>query len=325
MTDDNELAPVSTQPDLPDVIDKAHAALADAVQRRDARAVKAIHDQAEALERLVKEMTKQHKKAGEHLRKINELARLRITAAREMGVLLQEIVRRGGPRYRGATLEKTGVSRNQSSRFQRLARLSDMADAYIETCNHREEEASIAGYIRFAKNEPHFSSESDEWYTPEHIIAAVVQTLGGIDVDPCSNHGEPNVPAKTHYTEGDDGLKQSWKGTVFMNPPYGRALIHWVSKLRTERGDGHATAAIALLPARPGSDWFEVIAEQPICFLRGRLRFSEGNPAPFPSMCVYLGDDVNTFLRVFRPLGCLFLPAAAGGDVQPSRQNGAKA
>lgn len=318
MTDTHELATVSPLPDLPQALDRAHAALADAVQRGDPRAVKAIHDQAEALERLVKEMTKHHKKAGEHLRKINELARLRIAAAREMGALLQEIVRRGGPRYRGATLEKAGVSKNQSSRFQRIARLGDMADAYIDTCNHRDEEASVAGYIRFAKNEPHFSSESDEWYTPEHIVAAVTEALGRIDVDPCSNQGEPNVLAKVHFTEANNGLKQEWLGTVFMNPPCGRALIAWVRKLRSENAEGRTTAAIALLPARPGSDWFEELAEYPICFLRGRLKLSAGNPAPCPSMCVYLGNDVAAFFAKFRSLGCLFLPVSKADFEQQS-------
>ncbi|MEZ5963068.1 MAG: DNA N-6-adenine-methyltransferase [Planctomycetota bacterium] len=313
MTDNQELVPATGPLDVPAVVDSASRALADAVERGDTRAVKAIHDQAEALERLVKEMLKHNKKASENLRKLNELAKLRIVAAREMGGLLLQIVQRGGSRYRGATLQKAGVSRNQSSKFQRVAKLGDMAEAYIEDCNFREEEASLAGYMRFARNQPHFSSESDEWYTPEHMLRAVEGVLGAIHTDPCSNTGEPNVPAKVHFTEADDGLRQEWGGTVFMNPPYGRTLINWVRKLQSEIKDGHTQAAIALLPARPGSDWFKEIADRPVCFLQGRLRFSEGNPAPFPSMCVYFGEDIAKFIQVFRPLGCLFQPVKAEG------------
>lgn len=46
----------------------------------------------------------------------------------------------------------------------------------------------------------HYSSKSEEWYTPAPIIEAVIEALGGIDIDPCSNsHGAPNVPAAAFY------------------------------------------------------------------------------------------------------------------------------
>jgi len=97
----------------------------------------------------------------------------------------------------------------------------------------------------------HFSSASDEWLTPPHIIARVVQVLGAIDLDPCSNdHGAPNVPAARHFTAADDGLAQPWVGRVFMNSPYGRSIGRWVDKLVGEYEAGRVTQAIALLPAR---------------------------------------------------------------------------
>lgn len=64
----------------------------------------------------------------------------------------------------------------------------------------------------------HFSSESEEWYTPPDVLEPVIALLGAIDVDPCSNsHEVPNVPAAMIYTEDDDGLSQDWNGRVFMN------------------------------------------------------------------------------------------------------------
>src|SRR5262245_61092057 len=77
----------------------------------------------------------------------------------------------------------------------------------------------------------HHSSDTPEHYTPEKIIRAVVACLGGVDLDPCSNCGQPNVPAARHYTVKDDGLAQLWSGRVYMNPPYGRGIAAWVDKL----------------------------------------------------------------------------------------------
>lgn len=311
MSESHEVVPQGNVPAR--VVRDAEAELALGVARRDPRAIKAVHDKAQALEKLIQSMEGKRKKVGDQLRKLNNIAKVRISAAREMGNLLAELVRRGGPPYRGRKLEELGVSRNQSSKFQRLAKLADMVEPYIEACNAREDEASIAGYIRYAKSDVHFSSNSDEWYTPDHIVKAVIEVLGAIDLDPCSNPGEPNIPAAAHYTEEDDGLTRTWRGKVYMNPPYGRQLPKWIQKLKREHDAGQVEAAIALLPARPGSDWFDELAEHPVCFLRGRLQFSEGNPAPFPSMFIYVGNDSARFIRVFRNLGCLYQPVKPDG------------
>lgn len=58
-----------------------------------------------------------------------------------------------------------------------------------------------------------------------------------------------NVPAVTHYIRADDGLSKDWQGRVFMNPPYGREIRRWTSKLRTSFEAGAVVGAIALVPA----------------------------------------------------------------------------
>ena len=74
----------------------------------------------------------------------------------------------------------------------------------------------------------HYSSDRQEWCTPRVIIDAVIEAIGRIDIDPCSNtFGDPNVPARTHYNELDSGLDKEWRGTVYMNPPYGNELSDW--------------------------------------------------------------------------------------------------
>lgn len=158
------------------------------------------------------------------------------------------------------------------------------------------------------KMDVHYSSETPEWYTPPDIIDRVVDVLGAIDLDPCSNsHDTPNVPAAHHFTQADDGLAQWWQGRVYMNPPYGRALADWINKLHREYRTGHVTEAIALVPSRTDTQWFRQLRDYPRCFVWGRLRFSGMETgAPFPSMAVYLGTNRKRFVTIFGAIGDVY-------------------
>jgi len=151
------------------------------------------------------------------------------------------------------------------------------------------------------------SSKSDEWGSPTHIVEASVKVLGGIDLDPCSNLGKPNVPAKKHYTIEDDGLAHEWEGRVYLNPPYGRTIQKWTSKLINSYEGGSITAAIALLPARTDTKWFQEFAPYARCFVFGRLRFVGATAlAPFPSVVFYLGDNIEAFCAEFSRYGHIY-------------------
>ncbi len=150
----------------------------------------------------------------------------------------------------------------------------------------------------------HYASDTPEWYTPPEIIERVVATLGAIDLDPCSNTGTPNVPAKRHFTEADDGLAHPWTGRVYMNPPYGDAIGRWVTKLRDEFTAGRTKAAVALVPARTDTAWFAALRDCTLCLIRGRLRFSASQAgAPFPSVAAYFGTDASRFAQSFSDVG----------------------
>lgn len=160
----------------------------------------------------------------------------------------------------------------------------------------------------------HFSSETPEHYTPAAFLELVVAVFGDIpDLDPCSNsHDAPNVQARRHLTAADDGLAQPWAGRVFMNPPYGRDILGWIDKLRGEWNAGHLVEAIALLPARTDTEWFERLTagtdDLVLCFLCGRLTFIGNNdPAPFPSMAAYFGPHHDVFAHVFSQQGALMI------------------
>lgn len=110
--------------------------------------------------------------------------------------------------------------------------------------------------------------ESDEWYTPPEIFAALCCDF---DLDPCSPGPGHWVPAKKVYTKIDNGLLQPWEGFVFMNPPFGKRYgqVPWLKRF-LEHGNG-----IAIVRAYTSADWFHDFAIKADCFLfpRGKTKF----------------------------------------------------
>lgn len=154
---------------------------------------------------------------------------------------------------------------------------------------------------------------ADQHNTPDEIIALSSLILGGIDLDPCSDAGK-NVPAKEHFTFADDGLNLDWtidgKATlVYMNPPYSEAR-KWVEKLVYEDSQGRIVRAIALLPARPDTQWFRALRDFPVCFIKGRLTFKgQRDPAPFPSCLFYVGPEEAKFVEIASSIGDVYVRA----------------
>ena len=166
----------------------------------------------------------------------------------------------------------------------------------------------IKGNDRESKHAVHFSSETPEWYTPPDIINRVVNAFGVIDLDPCSPL-IPNVPAVQCFTKDDNGLSQEWFGRVYMNPPYGNEIANWIDHLCQEWDAGRMSEAIALVPARTDTEWFRKLRRFPRCFIWGRLKFVGGdNSAPFPSMLVYLGANLDKFKQSFLEIGDFYGP-----------------
>lgn len=108
---------------------------------------------------------------------------------------------------------------------------------------------------------------TNDWITPQHVI----HSLGSFALDPCCPYYMPWTTAAKYFTDFEDGLWQPWKGRVWLNPPYGDALRHWLSKL-AQHGNG-----IALVPARTEVEsWFWPYvweSADAVLFLRGRLYF----------------------------------------------------
>lgn len=156
----------------------------------------------------------------------------------------------------------------------------------------------------------HFSSRKTEWKTPTGLLDLVYAFADGpVTLDPCCS--DKHVDAEEHYMWPDtDGLKESWFGTVFMNPPYGREVGQWCQKAADEAEGAAVAAVVGLLPARVDTKWFQrqVFARaQAIVFIKGRLTFEGAeHSAPFPSCLALWGGDnelLGRFIDVFGSLG----------------------
>jgi site-specific DNA-methyltransferase (adenine-specific) len=101
-------------------------------------------------------------------------------------------------------------------------------------------------------------------------------------------------PCPLNSTE--DGLKLSWSGTVFCNPPYSK-IQQFIKKGLWHIANGDAKVLCYLLPARTDTAWFHdfCLKATEIRFLRGRLKFGNAvNSAPFPSMVVIFREWLIT-------------------------------
>lgn len=151
------------------------------------------------------------------------------------------------------------------------------------------------------------------WETPAALFDAIERAVGPFDLDPCAPDKPGTVRAVRRYTAAEDGLSREWRGRVFMNPPYGRALPRWLAKATAEAEAG--AEVVGLIPARTDTTaWHKHVAGQAdVLMLRGRVAFGNGaKAAPFPSAVILWGGGPKTLagLRAALP-GAWFIPASA--------------
>lgn len=111
---------------------------------------------------------------------------------------------------------------------------------------------------------PH-SSGPDDWLTPPELIKA----LGRFDLDPCTPVRMPWRTAARRFTPRQDGLKQSWGGRVWLNPPYSD-VAPWIDRF-VEHGNGMALLSAKSVETRWGQK--VLAAADAVLFLKGRLLF----------------------------------------------------
>lgn len=109
--------------------------------------------------------------------------------------------------------------------------------------------------------------QSHDYWTPPEVFEKLDIEF---DIDVASPVGGVKwIPAKKYFTKEDDGLKQDWEGTVWMNPPYGKFTGNWLEKF-IDHNNG-----IALVFSRTDTQWFHnyVKKSDAVLFIKGRLFF----------------------------------------------------
>lgn len=137
------------------------------------------------------------------------------------------------------------------------------------------------------------SSLSAEWETPPEVF----DPLNGIwrfTLDAAASH--TNHKVDRYFTKEDNSLARDWAGhRVWLNPPYGREIIHWVMKAAAE-GNKSGTVVVALLPGRIDTGWWDIVETHAAVWkrIKGRVRFIDQSGqrmqgAPFPSVIAIFG------------------------------------
>jgi len=240
---------------------------------------------------------------------------IRPRAERRCGALLTEMKatgeldsgiggdRRSRSRPVTVKLSDLGINKRQSTSYQNLAAMADDAFEVYVVNRKRKASTGFGGSGSYERN------------TPPEILELVRKVFHGrIDCDPASNAAaQRNVRAKVYYTIDDDGLKHSWPGFVFVNPPYRCDLIKaFVKKLIEELQAKRCKGAILLTDVSTSTQWFETVVRhyQSICFVRKRIGFlfahdgeNMGIHNPQGQMLAYFGSDVERFENVFSTVG----------------------
>jgi phage N-6-adenine-methyltransferase len=135
------------------------------------------------------------------------------------------------------------------------------------------------------------SSNTDIWSTPKNFFLALDAEFH-FNLDVCAL--PENAKCDRFFSPDDDGLSRPWRGTCWMNPPYGRTISAWMRKAYRSARQG--ATVVCLVPARTDTDWWHKYAVNgEIRFIRGRLKFGgKIQSAPFPSaVVVFRPEQVN--------------------------------
>jgi phage N-6-adenine-methyltransferase len=271
-----------------------------------------IRDQAEALRVYVKAVS-------ESLDAANMAAEIKLRAERKAGEMLAAMEKNKGAAaptrlHDATTLDELGIEKTQSSRWQREAKVPEETFVeYISTCQEANQEITQAGLLKIA-NGSHVSLNSgeNEWYTPPEYIEAARSAMGSIDLDPATCEvAQANVRAKRFYYIDDNGLEKKWTGNVWLNPPYSKDLIGlFMAKVVEE--SNRFKQAIILVNNATDTAWFHDLLSvaSALCLIKGRIKFLDktGKPANTPvqgQAAVYVGDDPDSFCKVFAGLGAV--------------------
>ena len=145
---------------------------------------------------------------------------------------------------------------------------------------------------------------TDDWATPR-VIVDVLDALGGVALDPCSNPWSI-VGAKRTYSldRGEDGLVLPWtgpgEGLTYVNPPYSDPGA-WMMK--AAQGDGEVILLVNYDATKAWRDWGW--PSDAVTFFFKRLKFigDKKFQSAKPNAFIYWGDRPEAVAAATAALG----------------------
>jgi hypothetical protein len=126
---------------------------------------------------------------------------------------------------------------------------------------------------------------NDELYTQQWIFEALRLQF---DLDPAHPDQKTNVPCTRYFTEEINGLKQDWKGLVWLNPPF-RNPKEFIEKFIKHN---NGIALVGMSRSKAFKDLWENAAA--IVLLPSQLKFDNSNGKTqtifMPCVLVAMGD-----------------------------------
>jgi phage N-6-adenine-methyltransferase len=117
--------------------------------------------------------------------------------------------------------------------------------------------------------------ENNRWSTPQNLFDSLNEEFD-FNLDVCAEQW--NHKCSMYFSPDIDGLKQLWTGNVWMNPPYGREIKHWVQKAYEESQKVYCNHVVCLIPSRTETEWFQdYCLKGEVRFIRGRIHFTNFN------------------------------------------------
>lgn len=162
------------------------------------------------------------------------------------------------------------------------------------------------------------NSGNNEWYTPARHIELARVVMGGIDTDPASSLvANKTVQAAQIFTADDDGRSKTWRGRVWMNPPYAQPLMSdFAEAVSSKYEAGEIEQACVLVNNATETQWFQrmLSTASAVCFPKSRIKFldPDGNPSGAPlqgQAIIYMGDNVFEFSETFGQEGAVLVNA----------------
>lgn len=149
-----------------------------------------------------------------------------------------------------ADLTRMGIRLEAHGDRLRYSPRSAVTPELIERMKANKPELLVAMLATPKVQNVHFKSNRDDWETPQWLFDELNSEFG-FDLDVCAD--KMNAKCTRYFSRETDGLSQTWHGTCWMNPPYGREIGRWMAKAYESSQEG--ATVVCLVPARTDTKW----------------------------------------------------------------------